>query len=182
MKNATHSNQTTSMGVDEPGRTKHIIRAVAVAAVALVGSMLLTSTPADAATRDGASAQCYTNNALQSWAERGDADSHIMLTLPRSLARGRTYVRYHVASDGGGAFYSGWFYADNAGLPGPYGAAFSSGTKTWTGPTGQTIWGLVFRLANTVPGSRHTISQQRYVYQDGRLYGGAWEHVSRVAC
>jgi len=161
---------------------RRIIAGTLVAATSVVCTGLGTSGTAGAATSDGASAYCHGDSALTVWAQRGQSTSNIVVNLPKWLAAGRTFVRYSVVPDVGSGFTTGYYWADNVGLPGIYGTAFNSGSKYWTKPDGSMLRYLSEVIATAAPGTRHRIWQQRWVLQNGRLLGGTWEQVDYISC
>ncbi len=147
-----------------------------------IGTVLLSPTGASAAGDSGALAVCYRNDPITAWGSRGDLDTHIVLTLPNQLDRGRTFVRYAVAPTGlGNPSYTGWYWADNVALPGPNGSAFNSAIRLWTGPAGLERTGQI-RLANTFAGVEYTVWQQKFLLVNGRWYGGSWTVLNRARC
>lgn len=161
---------------------KRIIAGTLIATTSVVSTGIGTSGTAGAATLDGASSYCHGDSALTIWAQRGQSTSDIVVNLPTWLATGRTFVRYSVVPDVGSGFTTGYYWADNVGLPGFYGNAFNSASKYWTKPDGSMLRTLSDVIGTAAPGTRHRIWQQRWVLQNGRFSGGTWEQVNYISC
>ena len=161
---------------------KRMVAGTVLVATSVVSVGLGGSGTAGAATTDGASAYCHGDSALTVWAQRGRSTSNIVVNLPTWLATGRTFVRYSVVPDVGSGFTTGYYWADNVGLPGLFGHALNSGSKYWTKPDGSMLRYLSEVIGTAAPGTRHRIWQQRWVLQNGRWLGGTWEQVNYIGC